>query len=188
MNRETYLKLAAEKLADLFAEAGAPIPANVRVSCGWPGGGSRRTRIGECWSTTASRDGHFEIFISPALAQTSEVLAVLVHELVHAAVGLEAGHGAGFRKIAKRVGLVGKMRSTTAGEELAAKLAAIATEIGSEYPHAELVANGRKKQTTRMIKCECGSCGYTVRTSSKWLDTWGAPLCPCNSEPMAVAQ
>lgn len=33
------------------------------------------------------------------------------------------------------------------------------------------------KQTTRLIKCVCGGCGYTVRTTQKWLDV-GAPHCP----------
>jgi peptide subunit release factor 1 (eRF1) len=29
-----------------------------------------------------------------------------------------------------------------------------------------------------MLKCECGTCGYTVRTARKWLEQAGAPLCP----------
>lgn len=29
-----------------------------------------------------------------------------------------------------------------------------------------------------MLKCECSTCGYTVRTARKWLETAGAPLCP----------
>lgn len=39
------------------------------------------------------------------------------------------------------------------------------------------VNNLPKKQTTRLIKCVCGECGYTVRTTQKWLDV-GAPHCP----------
>lgn len=35
-----------------------------------------------------------------------------------------------------------------------------------------------KKQKTRMLKCECAECGYTVRTARKWLEQAGAPLCP----------
>ena len=33
------------------------------------------------------------------------------------------------------------------------------------------------KQTTRMLKCECPACGYTVRTTRKWLDI-AVPTCP----------
>ncbi len=35
-----------------------------------------------------------------------------------------------------------------------------------------------------MVKAECSACGYIVRTTAKWLDSLGAPLCPCNGEPM----
>lgn len=40
-------------------------------------------------------------------------------------------------------------------------------------------------QTTRMRKCWCEKCGYTIRTTAKWLAT-GVPLCPCNGETMKV--
>lgn len=39
-------------------------------------------------------------------------------------------------------------------------------------------SNRPKKQTTRMVKCECGECGYIARTSQKWLDEVGPPHCP----------
>ena len=42
----------------------------------------------------------------------------------------------------------------------------------------------RKKQTTRLIKCSCSACGYTARTSRKWLDTAGAPICPTDKKAM----
>lgn len=60
-------------------------------------------------------------------------------------------------------------------------------ELG-EYPHSaiNLLDRPTKKQTTRMIKCECEDCGYVARTSNKWIEEAGAPLCPCNSEPMEI--
>ena len=39
-------------------------------------------------------------------------------------------------------------------------------------------------QTTRMLKCVCGKCGYTCRTTRKWLDAAGSPICPCSGEAM----
>lgn len=39
---------------------------------------------------------------------------------------------------------------------------------------------------TRLVKVQCGSCAYTARTTRKWLDELGPPLCPCNHEPMEV--
>ena len=41
-----------------------------------------------------------------------------------------------------------------------------------------------KKQTTRMIRCDCEKCGYVCRTSSLWLERQGPPICPCNGVPM----
>ena len=37
---------------------------------------------------------------------------------------------------------------------------------------------------SRLKKVACGACGYTARVTTKWLDQAGAPLCPCNKEPM----
>jgi hypothetical protein len=36
-----------------------------------------------------------------------------------------------------------------------------------------------------MVKCACEECGYTARTTKKWLEEAGAPICPCNKKPMA---
>ena len=35
-----------------------------------------------------------------------------------------------------------------------------------------------EKQGTRLLKCRCASCGYTVRTTRKWLDLAGPPTGP----------
>ena len=73
------------------------------------------------------------------------------------------------------------MRATTPGEVFHAAVAPILAAAGP-LPHARLDTAGEttapKKQTARMLKCECQACGYTVRTARKWLETAGAPLCP----------
>ena len=186
--REQYLNAAIDLMKPLFERNGAKLP-KVRVSTGWPSTkalSQKNRRIGECWDKTASADGVFEIFISPCLDKVAEpgsVLDTLVHEGVHAAVGLECGHKGAFKKLATRLGLEGKMTATSAGEALLAECKAWAAQLG-DYPHAKLDLNKspRKKQSTRMIKCECGQCGYTVRTSKKWLDDVGAPHCPKHGE------
>ncbi|HYD29212.1 hypothetical protein [Brevundimonas sp.] len=49
-------------------------------------------------------------------------------------------------------------------------------------PHGErsaaAPAGGAKKQTARMIKCTCATCGYVARTSRMWIVEVGAPHCP----------
>jgi hypothetical protein len=167
-------------------ESEATIPDNVNVSCGFPGGGSARKRIGECWSSTASKAGKFEIFISPVLDDAGIVLDVLVHEMVHAAVGTECGHTGAFRKVAKALGLEGKMTATKAGPKLQAQIANWIDALGP-YPHGAINLSNRKKQSTRLVKCECGSCGYIVRTTAKWIEQAGAVICPCNGQQMHVA-
>ena len=73
------------------------------------------------------------------------------------------------------------MRATTPGEAFLAAVAPILDAVGP-LPHARLDTDGEstapKKQKTRMLKCECATCGYTVRTARKWLELAGAPLCP----------
>lgn len=183
--REQWLMAGMDALRPLFAAHGYDVPAQVRVSCGWPGGGSARKRIGEAWSPKAASDGVAQIFISPTLDDAVRVLDVLAHEMVHVTVGNEAGHGKVFRACATAIGLTGKMTATVAGPELETKLAGIAQRLGA-YPNAKLNLGSRKKQTTRMVKlqcpdpqCECG--GYSVRTTRKWLDV-GMPSCPMGTE------
>lgn len=188
MNREEWLGKAVNLLAPHFkAKTGHDIP-DVRVSVGWPGGGSRRTRIGECWSGTAAEDGLAQIFISPVLNDPVKVLGTLAHELVHATVGTECGHKGEFRKVAKSIGLTGKMTATTVGDDLLPILEGYAKTLG-EYPHAALTlgSGGRKVQTTRMLKVQCPETGYTVRMTRKWIDEWGTPTCPCCNLTMEEA-
>ena len=194
-NREGWLHAGINALRPHFGQAGYTVPDNVRVTCGWPSTGAlakKNRRIGECWSDTASDGKVFEIFITPALADPVRVLDILTHELVHATVGLAAKHGKLFKRCALAVGLEGKMRATVAGEALSKTLGGIARGLDA-YPHQELkhMTTGQAKQGTRLIKAECGCCGYTVRVTRKWVDRDGAPLCPREScdhyrEPLAI--
>ena len=184
-NRETWLQQAVIEMTPLFASHGYTIP-QIRVSCGFPsrsGLANRNRRIGECWATECATDSRSQIFISPTLADTVSVLATLVHEVVHAVVGLKAKHGKAFKQCAVAVGLTGKMTSTTATDALKATFAKWGL---GDYPHAGLSSMTRAKQSTRLVKCQCGECGYVVRTTAKWLEQSGPPLCPCNNAPMEV--
>lgn len=182
-NREAWLQQAVTALRPHFRKAGVSLPT-VRVSCGWPGGRTRpakgKTITGQCW--TSAKDGRAQLFISPTIDSGHDALAILVHELCHASDANKHGHAAEFAELAYAVGLVGKPTETTAGGELAMKLATIATRLG-KYPHSALLADsgdGKKKQTTRMVKVWCPECGYTVRTTRQWIST-GLPACPCGT-------
>jgi hypothetical protein len=185
-NRESRLNAVAAGMAPLFEVLGAPLPGRVRVAIGFTSRGRRGRAIGECWDNRLSGDGHFEIFIRPDLAHapdamSTQIAAILAHELVHAAVGIQAGHGRLFKRVAQGLGLVGPMRATTPGEAFLVTVAPILVAAGP-LPHARLDTDGMttapKKQAVRMLKCECLACGYTVRTARKWLETAGSPVCP----------
>lgn len=184
-SREDYLTAAVEEMRPLFARVDREVPL-IRVSTGFPSRGAlsnAKRVIGQCWASEASADGAHQIFISPVLEETDivspqGVLATLVHEVGHAVVGVAAKHGSKFRKVAEGVGLTGKMTATIAGPELLEDLQKIYAKLGA-FPHVKLnpLLSGIKKQGTRLIKCECGDCGYVVRTTKKWIQI-GAPHCP----------
>ncbi len=179
-SRETWLAKLAARLRLEFERAGVALPERLCVSCGLTTGGDGA--LGECWSTSPGRDGHTEIFISPQVKDSLAVAETLAHELVHAAVGLEAGHGTEFRIVATRIGLTGPMRSTRAGSELRARLSWIVAELGGYPNHCPgPLHTGKRKQTTRLRKVVCPKCGYTARVTAKWIAV-GLPTCPCGAK------
>jgi hypothetical protein len=95
IHREAWLHAVAARLAEPFRRLGYPIPEKTRLSCGFPsvrGIAAKNQRIGECWSNTRSGDDHYEILISPVIADSMRIAGVLAHELTHASVGVEHGH------------------------------------------------------------------------------------------------
>ena len=175
-SRETYLHESLQHLQRRVFTTHT-IPADVRITCGWPSKGatSKLRRIGECWPRSRSAANVNEIFISPTISDTGEALSILVHELVHAIDDCKNGHGKQFRAIAIAAGLEGKMTATTASPELAETLASIQKDIG-EYPHAALTPPG-PKQKSRQLKLSCDDCGAVWRMAKAWQDK--ATGCPC---------
>lgn len=182
--RESWLRAAADRM---WTELLAPLTGTKQpvweVSCGWP---SRRAtssnrRIGECWYPIhcADKSTH-HLFISPALDNPLDVLDTLIHELVHAVVGPGVGHRGAFRRLAKAVGLEGKMTATYAGDALKVRLVEMVIGLG-QYPHAALNAVAKHKvQSTRLLRLVCSNCGYVIRTTAKWLAA-GVPTCHCGT-------
>ena len=179
MTREEWLNAALAALRPWFQEcAQVQIPSDTRVSVGFPGGGSARKRIGECWARRMSKDNVNEIFINPTLSDPVQMLDVLVHEAVHAVDDCVSGHKGEFKRIAKDVGLEGKMTATKAGEALKQELERIIATL-PPLTHGALDLSTRKKQPTRLVKLECDNCGMLLRTTQKWLEQTGLPACAC---------
>jgi len=187
--REAWWSYIARRMAPIFESLRAPLPVQLRVAIGFTSSGRSSKHIGECWDNQCSEDRHFEIFIRPDLSESQELMpmqvaTILGHELVHAAVGVAAGHGKEFRRVARGIGLIGQMAATTAGPGFEQAMRPILQAAGP-LPHGSLrLAAGasshsrRTRQYSGPIKCTCRNCGYTVHTTRKWLDLAGAPLCP----------
>lgn len=174
--REEWLIQAVAMLSKIFEAQGFKVPP-VRISVGWPGGKSKKglhSTIGQCWYS--AKDGVPQIFISPKLTNTSEILATIMHELVHAVDGGKSLHKAGFKRIAVLVGLEGKMTATHAGETLRKVFPAVLEKLG-KYDHAELDPGTliARKQTNKHLKMVCPECGYVARATAKQNDEKGLP-------------
>jgi len=147
--REGWLKAAAEALTSQLHAAGVKMPPHWNVSVGFPKrahkpGGA----IGECWDKNASTGAVYEIFVSPTQADPIEVMAILLHEMIHAAVGLECNHKGPFIKTARKVGLAGKPTATYAkpGTDLHTTLEKLSRDLG-HYPHHAMAP--KKKPTPK---------------------------------------
>ena len=79
-----------------------------------------------------------------------------------------------------------RRNATVAGPELEARLEKLTKELGP-YPHAamKITTADYKKQSTRLIRVDCPTCGYLVRTTRRWLRT-GYPVCPCGTRMEGV--
>lgn len=180
--REDWLNAFIDAARPHFAAANAPLPINVRVSVGFTSKGFKGSRIGECWSSDASEDGHYEIFIKPTLDGAARICDVLTHELIHAAVGIKAGHGQSFKRVMASVGLLGKATATYAGEAWYRWALPIITALGP-MPYGALngdgLSTGRPKQRTSLLKVECTTCGFLARVTYKHIQPHANGLnCP----------
>lgn len=166
-NREGWLNAFIDAARPKFEDVGAPIPMNTRVSVGFPSTGYRSSVIGECWSSEASADGHFEIFINPTNETEARLADILTHELIHAALGHAEGHGVGFKRVARALGLDGPLRATVAGAGWFKWAAPILAELGP-MPYAALKQDmkpPRKKKPTYLLKAHCPDCGFIARVT-----------------------
>jgi len=186
-NRETWLENAKKELSQkFFLDNGYKLPEKVQVSCGFPRGSSKA--IGQCFDPEVCEDGTVQIFISPCQSDPIRVLDILLHELIHAAVGIKEGHKGNFRKLAKEFGLAGKMTATYAevGSSLWEKLAMIAGKLG-RYPHGSIKLKKKKKKSDGWIRLySVEHEAYKITISPKQYEEFGAPLDPWGTQMQEV--
>lgn len=169
MNREEWLSLAAFHLSKLLDAEELTLPP-IAISVGFPkgarGGGGARA-IGQCFCPTIADDEKAHIFVSPEIGDPIVVLATVLHELVHASVGVKWLHKRPFREAASKLGLEGKPTATYPGEALRVKLGEISEALGP-YPHGPLrpITKERKGSPLRLWECGCKPKAVKARVAS----------------------
>jgi hypothetical protein len=184
LDREAWLTEAAQFILDdiisLHISDGS-IKTDFRVSVGYPPRSTSRSKVvAVCIKSDASADKLSEIFVTPAISDSMTILANLSHELVHYSDDCQSGHKNHFARVARAIGLEGKLTATVAGAGLQIKLRKIIDLLG-EIPHAAIdIGKAKAKQTTRLLKVACpdDSCGFNYRASHMQIVKITDLLCP----------
>jgi len=173
--REEWMVSALPHLVKLLDEVHAPAFPNPLISVGIPSYANRMKKSemrGECWPEKSTKSGRCSIFISPVLDDPVEVLGTLLHNLIHASVGVDAGHTHPFAIIAEKLGFSPPWKTAEVPDEgsaLAHKLQGIIKKLGL-FPHSPLQTSinpAHTKQKTKLRKYVCNKCGMIVRISAK---------------------
>ena len=195
---EAWLRAAFDALRPDFEAIGKKLPAAIHGNFGFTSHGSKKTGVsGQYYDGGASTDEIPKLIIRCNTDEPLLILEAVVHQCVHAVVGVEEGHGKAFREVGLQIGLEPPMRTSKAGKRLSDRLHALSAELGP-FPNARLnfetigadgkekrVADQPKKQENRQLKATCAKCGYTVRTTAKWFRI-GMPCCPVDLVPMVL--
>jgi len=180
---------AVEEFRPMFADAGFPICAKIRVSCAFPTTHRRSGALGQAFPDVASADRAFEIMVAPSLDQPRDVVAVLVSQLCHATSGALSHATVAYKRAAEAMSLepVGiNWRVTRPTALFDEAFGAIIAGLG-DYPHAALSVEGPKTQSTRMLKATCPTCGYIIRVSNKWAAK-GLPVCGIDGDSFNIEE
>lgn len=192
VNREAWLDAAVLALSN-NSMLGNLAASDFKVSCGFPSRhGAMRKRMlrSEVIPASHAQSGKNEIFINPRIADPDDVLAELYKCVLQVRVGVLQPTGSkahatayrehGFRQ-PYRPADPSEHQAVTA--QLSGKIAQVKADTinlaGCEYPHEALDTPEMpvKKQTTRLLKMQCESCGWQARTSREMINL-GVPICP----------
>lgn len=179
--REEWLHEGVRRFRPWLRDLKAPIPDKVYVSCGFPKGrhGAGQA-IGQCWPPKSTVDGTTQMFICPTQDEPVRVLDILLHECVHAGCGNECGHKGEFKRVARELGLEGKLTATFAapGTPLHENLTGIANDLGP-YPHSGMMLVKKVKKESNWIRLKSPNDDeYTLVISKTSIEEKGWPLDP----------
>jgi hypothetical protein len=168
-SREDWLLAVVEVARPMFADVGSPLPETVRVGIGRT---TRKSYLGECWASQQSDDGHREIWIKPYTRDPMSIIAVLIHELSHAALPFEIKHKKPFVDLARKMFLEGKPTATYGGEPFQEVWKPLLPQFG-EYPggilnERALLADKAPAQKAHLKMC-CNTCEINFWITPKFI-------------------
>jgi len=183
MNRELWLNEAKIEIQNLYFQRNRrKLPPRIQIAVGWCKG---KRAIGQCWDHKCTKGGTYQIFICPTQSDPIEILGILLHELIHACVGLKEKHGGRFASVARAVGLKGQLTCTTVGQgtELHQNLRAITEKLG-EYPHDPITLEPRaaKSYPAKLALVSPTEPEYKLTISESVYRTHGCPYDPWGNE------
>ena len=183
-DREAWLTDAGNIILNELLSQYSELPARPwRVSVGVPGSRGGGV-IGVCWPSARSEDGTNEIFITPAIDETTDILSILIHELIHYLDDCQSGHKGEFKRVSKAVGFrppLTKFNYENTTQKFKDYVGSLASFLGP-FPHAKLDLKSVKKQKIKMKKLLCGECGFSARTTEKFMVNLNFPACCPNCE------
>jgi hypothetical protein len=138
---------------------------------------------------SAAKTGR-QITVTDTESSPVEVLHIIAHELIHAFMPVDEGHGKRFEAAVRLIGLTGKPSATRPGPDFKVVAREIVAVLG-DYPHrAVKVRRPRQGNPMHKVVCSAG-CGCIVRASSKWVGTPDEPnylTCMNCGGPATVAE
>ena len=179
--REDFLTEAAVLIEEeILSPQGVSLPEKWKIGVGFP---SSSTAIGQAWSAEACEDKEtMHVIISPELGNHDKVnlLQVLLHELIHIAVGIDQKHGGEFKRVARAVGLEGRLTATyvSPNTELHDKLLEIYSKVGYDYPHVVLqkTVKEKKERVSNFIKLvSVSNPEYELKIKRDFVEEHGFP-------------
>lgn len=192
--REQWLTQATDRLRPLLTTVEVVLPPKLLLSVGFPkSGGGAKTTIGQCWGQQASADGSTQhIFVCPTLSRPTLVVSVLLHELVHAGVGVDAKHRGPFARAMRALGFTGRLTATDDNdvtETLKAQLDAVVADL-SEYPHSAIVPKERPQREGRLniVLRSTNDDDYKIGMKTDLFKEHGAPLDPWGEKMVPVRE
>jgi hypothetical protein len=142
-DREAWLRRAADQFRTMIEQvSGIQVP-DFRVAMGYGAHRFERYVPAITYPRTDDEKGLNQVYISPKLSDTMDVLLALLHSMIHVALeskGAEGweGHGSAFAEHSMRLGFDGDAKAIPS-PGLAAEMITIAAALG-EFPHGALKA------------------------------------------------